>query len=483
MSPTPHTSEQLTEEQASPATSTAAGAANTGAAAGPTDRLVVERGRWITNWQAEDRDFWEGPGRPTARRNLIWSVFCEFLGFAVWQLWSVTVIFLPDVGFSLTTAQQFWLVSLPPLVGATLRIPYSFTVALFGGRNWTIISAALLLIPTLAITLALGNPDTPIWVLFLIAAAAGFGGGNFASSMSNITFFYPAREKGAALGINAAGGNLGVAVSQLLVPIVVSATAFGALQPNLPMAGLFWIPFILVAIWGASRFMHNLSHAKNDIAGSLSTLKEKHLWVIALIYIGTFGSFMGFGSVFPTLITMTFPEFSSFQIIGASLSLAFLGPLVGSLSRPWGGRLADRSGGARITVATFLIMAAITALVVLTLPMENFWLYLALFMVLFTLTGIANGSSYRMIPVVFRLSVRADDRVGHERKASAALGLIGAMGGYGGFAIPQILNASHSSTGTFDVAFWGFAAAYVGFAALTWAVYMRPGTVFSRANV
>ena len=465
------------------ATTAPAGSEQVGTEAPPKDRLTMEQGRWVTNWQPEDEQFWEGPGRPTARRNLIWSVFAEFLGFAVWQLWSVTVVFLPQAGFDLTAAQQFWLVSLPPLIGAALRVPYSFTVAIFGGRNWTVISALLLLIPTIAMAFALANPSTPLWALYAIAATAGFGGGNFASSMANITFFYPAREKGAALGINAAGGNLGVAVAQLTVPVVVTAFAFGTFQPNLPMAGLVWIPLILLAAWGAWRHMHNLSHAKNDIRGSLSALREKHLWIIAVIYIGTFGSFMGFGSVFPTLISIQFPEFSSVQVLGAAISLAFLGPLVGSLSRPYGGRLADRVGGARVTIVCFLLMAGVTAVVVSTLSLANFWLYLVLFLALFTLTGVANGSSYRMIPLVFRLSVRPDCRVGHERKSSAALGLIGAVGGFGGFAIPQILSASHSATGTFETAFWCFAAAYVGFAALTWIVYQRPGTVFARARV
>lgn len=364
-----------------------------------------------------------------------------------------------------------------------MRIPYSFTVALFGGRNWTVVSALLLLIPTIAMTVALSSSETPVWVLFLIAAAAGFGGGNFASSMANITFFYPAREKGAALGVNAAGGNLGVAVAQFTVPIAITALAFGQFSPNLPVAGLMWIPLILLASWGAWKYMHNLSHASNDIKGSLSALKEKHLWVIALIYIGTFGSFMGFGSVFPTLISREFPEFSDFQILGAALSLAFLGPLVGSLARPYGGKLADRGGGARITVLSFIAMAGVTAAVVLTLPLGSFWIYLVLFLGLFTLTGVANGSSYRMIPLVFRLSVSPDCRVGHERKASAALGFIGAIGGFGGFAIPQVLSASNEATGSFDTAFWSFAAAYLGLAFLTWAVYMRPGTVFAREQV
>ncbi|MGO1465068.1 MAG: MFS transporter, partial [Candidatus Corynebacterium faecigallinarum] len=167
------------------------------AQAGPSDtsashssgdpRIEMTEGRWITNWDAEDPAFWNGPGRQVARQNLIWSVFCEFLGFAVWQMWSVTVIFLPQAGIDLTSSQQFWLVSLPPLVGAATRIPYSFTVPIFGGRNWTVISALLLLIPTLATALMLTADNPPVWILFIIAATAGLGGGNFASSMSNIT--------------------------------------------------------------------------------------------------------------------------------------------------------------------------------------------------------------------------------------------------------------------------------------------------------
>jgi NNP family nitrate/nitrite transporter-like MFS transporter len=449
----------------------------------PTDRLVVGPGRWVSNWQPEEPRFWNGPGRPAARQNLYWSVFCEFLGFAVWQLWSVTVVFLPAAGFDLSTSQQFWLVSLPPLVGAVLRVPYSFTVALFGGRNWTVISALLLLVPTVALAVALSTPHTPVWVLFAVAATAGFGGGNFASSMANITFFFPTQEKGAALGLNAAGGNIGVAVAQFAVPLAVTVLAIGTFGPALPMAGLVWIPLILIAAWGAHRYMHNLSHARNDLKGSLSALREPHLWLIALIYIGTFGSFMGFGSVFPTLISIMFPAFSGLELWGAVISMAFLGPLVGSLARPLGGRLADRRGGATVTLACFLAMAAVTAGVVLTLPWQNFWLYLGLFLALFTLTGIANGSSYRMIPLVFRLTVRADDPVGHERKSSAALGLIGAVGGFGGFMIPQVLRASHSAHGSFDAAFWALAAAYLVLAAFTYLVYRRPGSMLARAHV
>ena len=377
----------------------------------------MTEGRWITNWDAEDPAFWNGPGRQVARQNLIWSVFCEFLGFAVWQMWSVTVIFLPQAGIDLTSSQQFWLVSLPPLVGAATRIPYSFTVPIFGGRNWTVISALLLLIPTLATALVLTADNPPVWILFIIAATAGLGGGNFASSMSNITFFYPKAEKGAALGINAAGGNLGVAVAQLVIPIAVTVFAFGAFEPNLSVAGLIWVPLILLAAWGARRYMHNLSNATNDIKGSLSALKEKHLWIISFLYVGAFGSFMGFGSVFPTLIKAQFPDFSSFTVLGAALSLAFMGPLVGSLARPYGGKLADRIGGARVSIVVFLCMALVTATMVMLLDGISFGVYL----VPSSCCSPDRPGEWLDLPHDpdrLRASVPADDPVGHERKSA-----------------------------------------------------------------
>jgi len=340
----------------------------------------------------------------------------------------------------------------------------------FGGRNWTIVSAALLLIPSIMLAVCVSNPDTPFGVLLLAAALAGFGGGNFASSMSNITFFYPQREKGWALGLNAAGGNLGASVAQFVVPIVITVGAGAAL--NLPLAGWVWVPLILVAMWGAFRYMDNLSNAKADFAGSAAALKEPHLWIMSLLYIGTFGSFIGFASVFPKLIADQFPEFSTIAVGNASVGLAFLGALVGSLARPYGGRLSDRFGGARITMVAFAAMAAITLAVVLTLPVANFWTFLGLFLLLFASAGIGNGSTYRMVPIVFALRASGDDTA-RKRKAAAALGLISAIGAYGGFLIPQALNLSFQATGGYAGAFLGFVAAYAILLVLTYVVYVR----------
>lgn len=437
----------------------------------PADALVHRPGRWIDGWNAEDRGQWASVGAAIARRNLRWSIFAEFLGFVVWQLWSIVVVSLPAAGFTFTTSQIFWLISMPSLVGATLRFPYTFMVPKFGGRNWTVVSAALLLIPTIGLALCVANPETPFGVMLLVAALAGFGGGNFASSMANITHFYPQRQKGWALGLNAAGGNLGASVAQLVVPIVITIGAGVTLQ--LPLAGLIWIPLILVAVVGAWFRMDNLSNAKADVRASLAALRAPQLWVMALLYIGTFGSFIGFSGVFPKLIADQFPDFSAFGVGSATLSLAFLGALVGSVARPFGGRLADRFGGSAITIVAFVVMALGALAVIVTLPLDDFWLFLGFFLVLFVASGAGNGATYRMIPTMFALRSGAADGhssagdIGAQRTAAAALGIISAFGAYGGFIIPQVLGLSKSCTGGYTAGLSWFVAAYVVLLAIT----------------
>ncbi|WP_125610460.1 MFS transporter [Specibacter cremeus] len=454
--------------------------------AGPDTTLPAARaGRWLDHWDAEDTAQWEAAGRTIARRNLAWSIACEFLGFVVWQLWSIVVVFLPAAGFHYTPSQLFWLISLPSLVGATLRIPYTFMVARFGGRNWTIVSALLLLLPAVGLAVCVGNPATPFGVMVAVSALAGLGGGNFASSMANITYFFPAREKGWALGLNAAGGNLGAAVAQFVVPVVVTLLGAGAL--HLPLAGLIWIPLILAAAWGAWKYMDNLSSAKSDLAGSLAAVREPHLWILALLYVGTFGSFIGFSAVFPKLLADTFGPSTGFHLGAATISLAFLGALTGSLARPYGGRLADRWGGARVTVACFAVLAATALAQLWTLPLHNVWLFLGLFLVLFAAAGAGNGSTYRMIPAVFALrasgKANGDAQIGAGRLAAAALGIISAIGAYGGFVVPQVLNASRLATGGYGPAFLGFVAGYLVLMAVTWGAYLRPSSSTSLGGV
>ncbi|RZT28251.1 NNP family nitrate/nitrite transporter-like MFS transporter [Kribbella sp. VKM Ac-2569] len=429
------------------------------------------RGRWIDVWDPEDATFWAGKGRALARRNLWPSIFAEFLGFSVWQLWSIVVVSMPRAGFTYSTDQLFWLVALPSLVGATLRLPYTFAVPKFGGRNWTIVSALLLLIPATGLSYFMTQPDTPFWVMALIAATAGVGGGNFASSMTNISFFYPEKEKGAALGLNAAGGNLGVAVVQLTVPIVIVAGA----GLSLNRAGLMWIPLILVAAVWAWRSMANLSAATSSFRASVLAAKRPHTWIISFLYIGTFGSFIGFGAAFPLLIKSTFPEITVAHI-------AFLGALVGSVARPFGGKLADKLGGAWVTVCAFVVMGLGILAAIVSLKAGSFTAFLISFLCLFVASGAGNGSTYRMIPAVFRLTTPGDPGRAR-REAAACIGIASAVGAYGGFLVPRGFAMSTSNFGSLIPALYVFCGFYVVCLAVTYFCYLRKGGPLTRERV
>jgi NNP family nitrate/nitrite transporter-like MFS transporter len=424
--------------------------------------------RWIADWNPEDEAFWERSGKRVARRNLLGSIFAENLGFSVWLVWSAVAARLPKAGFHYSTDQLFALVAIPGLVGAILRFPYTFAVPRFGGRNWTVASALLLLIPTTSLALLVGRAQTPFWLMAIAAASAGLGGGNFASSMANISFFYPDREKGFALGLNAAGGNIGVSNVQFLVPLVM---AFG-----LAWAGLMWIPLILLAATCAFAFMDNLSSARSSFRDQLAVSKRAHTWVISWLYVGTFGSFVGYSAAFPLLLKTQFPEVTA--------NLAFLGPLVGSLVRPIGGKLADRLGGARVTLWNFAAMTTATLGVLSFLRAHAFVPFLVVFLILFVLTGIGNGSTFRMIPAIFRAealrAVDAQDEtqktralVGARRDAAAVIGFSSAVGALGGYVIPRGFGASIKATGGVATALSLFVAFYATCIAVTWWNYAR----------
>jgi NNP family nitrate/nitrite transporter-like MFS transporter len=378
---------------------------------------------------------------------------------------------MPKAGFGYSTDQLFWLVALPSLVGATLRLPYTFAVPRFGGRNWTVVSALLLLVPTAGLSYFMTQPETPFWLMALVAATAGVGGGNFASSMTNISFFYPEKEKGFALGLNAAGGNLGVAVVQLLVPIVVVAGA----GLTLNRSGLMWLPLIVLAAFWARKTMSNLSVANSSFRTSVAAAKRPHTWVISFLYIGTFGSFIGFGAAFPLLIKTTFPDITPAHY-------AFLGALVGSVARPFGGKLADRIGGARVTVWSFVVMGLGIVSATFSLNAESFPAFLGSFLVLFVASGIGNGSTYRMIPAVFRLST-PDDPGRARREAAACIGIASAVGAYGGFLVPRGFATSTIHFGSLIPALYVFCGFYVICLAATYFCYLRKGGRLSQERV
>ncbi|MFG1707872.1 MFS transporter [Nonomuraea sp. M3C6] len=419
--------------------------------------------RWIADWHPDDPAFWESSGKHVARRNLIFSIVAEHLGFTVWTLWSIVATKMGAYEF--TTDQLFWLVALPNLIGSVLRVPYTFGPARFGGRNFTVVSALLLLIPAVLLGVAVRDPGTPYWLFLVIAALAGVGGGNFASSMANITYFYPRNKQGIALGLNAAGGNVGVSSVQLVMPLVIGSLGLAA-------AGWFWIPFIVVAGACAWFFMDNLTSAKADAREQLTVAGKAQTWIMSFLYIGTFGSFIGYSTAFPLLSKSLFPE-------APFAAVAFAGPLVGSLIRPVGGWLADRLGGAPVTLWNFAAMGGGVLLVWTASTSGNFWLFFLAFQLLFLTSGIGNGSTYRMIPAIFQAKAVAERGEGEEallygkRQASAAIGIISAVGALGGFLINRAFGMSFAAAGTPAPAFLAFALFYLACLALTWWCYTR----------
>src|SRR5882757_6988649 len=322
------------------------------------------RSRDIEHWDAEDVAAWDSGGAKVAKRNLIWSIVAEHVGFSIWSIWSVMVLFMPQNVYGIDAAGKFYLVAVPTLVGAFMRIPYTVAPAKFGGRNWTIVSALLLLIPTLLTLWAMLTPGTSYTTFMVVAAFAGLGGGNFASSMTNINAFYPQRLKGWALGLNAGGGNIGVPVIQL-VGLLVIAT-LGNRSPQVVCA--VYLVLVGAAALGAALFMDNLDNQKSNARSMLDVLKFPDSWAISFLYIGTFGSFIGYSFAFGQILQINFLATPGTTAAAASLhaaQIAFIGPLLGSLSRPVGGWLAGRLGGGRITLYAFVAMALAAGVLVI----------------------------------------------------------------------------------------------------------------------
>ncbi|WP_054815055.1 MFS transporter [Nocardia arizonensis] len=466
------------------------------------------RGRWLEKWEPDNTEFWESGGKLTARKNLVFSVFAENLGFSVWVIWGTVVTSMGLAGFDflaglgkgnpVAVSNALLLTSTPTLVGAALRVPYTFAIPKFGGRAFTVFSAAMLLIPTLGLAYFVNQPGTPMWVFMILAALAGVGGGNFSSSMANINFFFPEGKKGAALGINAAGGNLGVAQTQLVLPLLITlGTHIMAKDPagyrfGITLSVLVWVPFILIATFGALRYMDSIATAKSDGKSYKRALTNRHTWIMSFLYIGTFGSFIGFSFAFPTLIKANFPDLAKIGWITTLGNLAFLGALVGSFSRPFGGWISDRVGGAKVTIGIFGGMAVAVALIMAGLETKSFPLYLAAFLILFVLTGIGNGSTYRMIPSIFNAEAKkyasehgmdlTEATASAKRQAGAAIGVIGAIGAAGGYILQQALRLSNIHLGSMNPAFWGYAVAFLVMAAVTWFFYLRSSFAMTRIS-
>lgn len=448
----------------------------------------------IQDWRPEDKSFWESTGRAIARRNLWISVPCLLLSFAVWMVWSVVVAKLPSVGFAFTNDQLFWLASMPGLSGATLRVFYSFMPAMFGGRLWTTLTTWSLAVPAIGMGFAVQNPETPYWIFLSLSLLCGLGGGNFASSMANISFFFPKAEKGNALAINAGLGNLGVSVVQFVVPLAITAGVFGALggAPQtgvtagvtttlwLQNAGFVFVPFIVVSAFAAWFGMNDIATMKASFADQSIIFRRTHNWIMCWLYTGTFGSFIGFSAAFPLLSKILFPAVNVLQY-------AFLGPLVGALARAAAGKACDRWGGGRITVWVFAAMSLGTIGILYAIGMKGdptaFPVFFASFLFLFAATGVGNASTFQMIPAIMRKEVArlepgmsAVDLVRQSDKESAAIiGFTSAVAAYGAFFIPKSFGTSIAMTGGASFALYGFLGFYISCIGLTWWFYTRRG--------
>ncbi|MFN2533787.1 MAG: nitrate/nitrite transporter [Pseudonocardiaceae bacterium] len=428
-------------------------------------------GRWIDHWEPEDPGFWEQTGKRVANRNLWFSIFVEHIGFSMWTVWSVLVLFMGKA-YGVDPAGKFFLVAVPALIGSLIRIPYAMAPARFGGRNWTIVSSLLLLVPTV-LALIVMHPGTSYAIFLLVATLAGLGGGNFASSMTNINAFFPEGRKGWALGLNAGGGNIGVAAVQLIGLLVIALV--GATSPRLVLA--IYVPLIALSAVCAALFMDNISSMRNDTGAMREAVRETQTWVMSVLYIGTFGSFIGYSFAFGLVLQNQFGR-TPLQ----AAAVVFLGPLIGSVIRPVGGWMADRYGGAKVTFLNFFGMALATGVVIIASQQTSLPLFITGFLALFVLSGIGNGSTYKMIPSIFNVQARMAIESGESKQSAlmrarrlsgAVIGIAGAIGALGGVFINLAFRQSFLAAKSGIPAFWSFMAFYGACVVLTYVVYLR----------
>ncbi|STT07640.1 nitrate/nitrite transporter [Klebsiella michiganensis] len=445
----------------------------------------------ISDWRPEDPEFWQQRGHRVASRNLWISVPCLLLAFCVWMLFSAVAVNLNKVGFQFTTDQLFMLTALPALSGALLRVPYAFMVPLFGGRRWTAFSTGIMIVPCVWLGFAVQDTSTPFSVFVIISLLCGFAGANFASSMANISFFFPKQKQGGALGINGGLGNMGVSVMQLVAPLVISLSIFavfggtGSEQPDgsmlyLENAAWIWVPFLIIFTLAAWFFMNDLSASKASLSEQLPVLEARPS--------------VDYGAALSCHLRLVYRLLGGLRhavedpVSGcADSALCVLRAVYrrpGALDRR---AISDRLGGTRVTLVNFVVMAIFCGLLFLTLPAHgeggNFIAFFAVFMVLFLTAGLGSASTFQMISVIFRKMTmdRVKAQGGSEAQAmreaatdtAAALGFISAIGAIGGFFIPKAFGISLDLTGSPAGAMKVFLVFYIACVVITWAVYGR----------
>jgi MFS transporter, NNP family, nitrate/nitrite transporter len=448
----------------------------------------MRRDHRIADWNPEDTGAWEAGNKKVARRNLLCTIAGDHVAFSIWTLWPVMALFMPESVYGFSAGDKLLLGAVATLVGGCVRVPYTLGIAAFGGRNWTTFSAFVLLIPTVGTIALLANPGLPLWLFVVCAALTGLGGGNYAASLANVNVFYPQRLKGGALAVNAGIANLGVAVIQL-VGLLVLATA--GHQAPYWVCAVYLVLLVIVGI-AAALFMDNVGHG-TELNTMRSILSERDTHVISLLYVATFGSWIGFSFAFGQVLQVNFLDDGESPKHAAlhAAQVAFIGPLLGSLARIYGGRLADRIGGSRVTLGVLAGMTLGAGLLVTISTFDDHHAeahstsmigYVIGFLVLFILSGMGNGSVFKLIPSVYEARSRslhageAERRQWARAKSGALIGICSAVGALGGVAINLALRQSYLSTGTETSAYWMFLASYVVAAIITWMVYVRRPT-------
>lgn len=442
-----------------------------------TSDTVARGGEWIERWEPEDESFWESTGKRIAWRTLWITTANLTMAFVTWFVVSALVVRLPNVGFDLTTSQLFWLAAMPGLAGGTLRIVHTFLTPLFGTRRVVSISSALLLVPLVGLFVAVRDPETPYWVLMVLAFLAGLGGGNFSSFMPSTSLFFPKRLQGTALGLQAGIGNFGVSLVQFVTPWIIGLAAFGALAGDaqtftrdgatkdiwLQNATLVWIPIVAV-LSVLAWFMLKSVPVRANVREQMDIFRNKHTWWMTSLYVMTFGSFAGFSAAFPLLIREVYGGFDNAP---DPLTFAFLGPLVGSAARVAAGPISDRVGGARVTqVAGVGLLGSTIGVLFFLAPtsLDQFPWFVVLMLGIFLFSGVGNASTYKQMPMIFP-----------PRQASGVLGWTAAIAAYGPFIFSSLIGTVIGATGRPTGFFFGIAFFYAFNIGVNWWFYARKG--------
>ncbi|QLL10335.1 MFS transporter [Mycobacterium vicinigordonae] len=443
----------------------------------------------VADWDPDDEVAWRLGNSAIARRNLIWANVNAHLGFSIWYLWSVMVLFMPQAVYGFSTSDKLLIDAMATLVGAAVRIPYAMATSRFGGRGWAVFSSLVLLIPTVGAIVLLANPGLPLWPYLVCAAMTGLGGGNYAAALAHAESFYPLRLKGFALGVTGGLANLGSAAVQV-VGLLTLATV-GHRAPYLVCA--VYLVLLAVSGVGAALFMDNRTHVV-DASHVRSVLKLPDAWGIAFLYLCCSGSFLGFAFAFGQLLVDNFVA-SGQSHAQASLhaaEIAFVGPLVGSLTRILGGKLADRFGGGPATLRALAAMIVSAGLLIAVstagesgrgpagqMNAATTIGYVVAFIALFAACGMGKGSVFKLIPSILHersLVLNLPDaqrRDWEHAMAGALIGFAGTLGALGAMGINLGLWQAYMNHSSQTVAFWAFAACYVAGAVLTWVRYVR----------